>query len=113
MLQSLGLDKPMIEPKEPPRTKSKPKPKPAPKKRKLEIEEGENDDSQPTAKRAASTDGDGGIRRSARNSGRKVDYNSEQQRRGPMPVAYSSGVKVAENEGPMGSEAGSKRRYNP
>ena len=114
VLLSLGLkDKPLIEPKEVRRKKDKSDSKC--KKRKFQEvtpELGDYEENQPKRIEALN-ESDAGPRRSTRNSGKKVDYTSEQQRRDAVPVAYSSGVKTTENTGPLGSEGGGKRIHNP
>jgi E3 ubiquitin-protein ligase UHRF1 len=116
LLRSLGLDRPLIEPKEDRRKKDKSNSK-SKKRKHQEVtpELGDDEENQPPpAKRTeAKNESDAGPRRSARNSGKKVDYTSEQQRRDDIPVAYSSGVKTMENTGPLGREGGSKRLNNP
>ncbi|RDB28964.1 E3 ubiquitin-protein ligase ORTHRUS 5 [Hypsizygus marmoreus] len=111
LLQSLGLDKPLLEPKEKPR-----KTKPLGKKRKA-TSEAEIVEDAPTNVKAPRLSSevltDTSVRRSSRNAGKKVDYTSEQQRRDPLPLAYSSGVKTTENTGPLGSEGGGIRTYDP
>ena len=112
----LGLDKPAIEPKEVRRKKDKSDSK-SKKRKHQEVapERGDSEENQPPpAKRIeALNESDAGPRRSARNSGKKVDYTSEQLHRDNLPVAYSSGVKTTENTGPLGREGGSKRLHNP
>ena len=111
LLASLGFDKPTLEPKE-----QRVKKAPVTKKRKAS--EDTSDESpaprEPKAPRAAPIDSapESGLRRSSRNAGKTIDYKSEIVDRTPVPVAYSSGVKVTENTGPMGREDG-KRVHNP
>lgn len=54
-----------------------------------------------------------GVRRSSRNAGKTIDYSKEIKLSRDVPVAYSSGVKSAQNEGPLGSADGAKRVHNP
>ena len=111
-MQSLGLDTPLFEPKE-----TIKKPKAAPKKRKQPPTPSE--DSQQPAQKAARIDDaasepdSGPIRRSARNRGKTVDYKSEQKISSPMPISFQAGIRVAGNEGPLGSGGGTKRIANP
>lgn len=110
-MQSLGLDKPLFEPKELPR-----KSKPLVKKRKA-TEDAEQDKDSPASKvlrasESSTLDTDIGIRRSSRNAGKKVDYTSEQQRHDALPLAYSSGVKTTENTGRLGGLS-SIRKHDP
>jgi E3 ubiquitin-protein ligase UHRF1 len=105
-LKSLGLDKPLFEPKEKPR-----KAKPETKKRKTPVEV-ERDPSEPAKIPRSDSASDTGVRRSSRNAGKKIDYNAEQQLRHSLPLSYSSGVKVTENTGPLGREDGI-RKYDP
>ncbi|KAJ7293610.1 PUA-like domain-containing protein [Mycena rebaudengoi] len=106
LLKSLGLDAPLIEPKEK-------KPKAAPKKRKPEPTD--DSDSRPT--KAARTGQEGlqesdtgdtpsAVRRSSRNAGKTVDYKAEHQGGAPVPVSFKSGVRTTENAGPLGRDGG-------
>ncbi|KAF9481401.1 hypothetical protein BDN70DRAFT_876367 [Pholiota conissans] len=118
LLASLGfgLDRPTLEPIE----KRHKKPS-APRKRKIEHEsplseeEEEVQGAETKAPRVQLSDTapESAVRRSSRNAGKVVDYNKEIIKGSPVPVAYSSGVKNAENAGPLGSEAGSKRIHDP
>jgi hypothetical protein len=94
LLQTLGLYKPQIEPK------PKEKREKVTKKRKTENED--NDESK--VQRIAVE----GVRRSARNAGKTIDYNSEIQRSLPKPLTRKS-----ENEGPQGRDGDSKRIHDP
>ncbi|KAJ7038165.1 PUA-like domain-containing protein [Mycena alexandri] len=113
LLREMGLDKPFFEPKEIKR------PKASAKKRKS-AEEHEGAPSPKTSRTESgksSTPSDsaeaGSIRRSSRNTGKKVDYKSEIQRGSPLPVSFTSGVRSTENAGPLGRESGSKRIHDP
>ncbi|KAF8078592.1 PUA-like domain-containing protein [Lyophyllum atratum] len=88
LLKSLGLDKPLFEPKEKPQ-----KSKPVVKKRKAIADVDEDAPIVSKAPRLESPPVDASIRRSSRNAGKKVDYTSEQQRSAPLPLAYTSGIK--------------------
>ncbi|KIL70800.1 hypothetical protein M378DRAFT_155736 [Amanita muscaria Koide BX008] len=107
LLKELGLDKPKFERKEKPRRKSKSVP------RKRVFESEEDDESKPAQKtQRTSVESDvaaTGIRRSARNAGKCVDYKSEHHKGTPEPLMrnHKSG-----NEGQMGSEGG-KRTQDP
>lgn len=102
-MKSLGLDKPLFEPKEKPR-------KPETKKRKAPAEVNE-ESSEPVKVPRTSSELvlDTGVRRSSRNAGKS---NAEQQLRQSLPLSYSSGVKIMENAGPLGREDGI-RKYDP
>jgi E3 ubiquitin-protein ligase UHRF1 len=104
-LISLGLDKPTLEPKA-----TRIKKTPATKKRKLPETSADNDGgNKPPAKvqRVES-----GVRRSSRNVGKTVDYQSEVVKGSPVPISFSSGVKTSENSGPLGRQTG-RREYDP
>ena len=115
-MNSLGLDKPLFE-------KEKPTKKPVKSKKRKEPQQSEDgttdeeNDEKPAAKiqrfEAVSSATDSNVRRSSRNAGKVVDYKKEIQRGSLVPIAYSSGVKTAGNEGPMGREGGSRRIHNP
>ncbi|KAH6917353.1 PUA-like domain-containing protein [Coprinopsis sp. MPI-PUGE-AT-0042] len=120
LLRSLGLDSlsKTIAPKEPKTRKAPPKSK------KRKVEETEDDasdkmeeDSEEPPSKAKRTDTSPtpaeGVRRSSRNAGKKIDYSKEIKLSREVPVAYSSGVKNAQNEGPLGSADGAKRVHNP
>jgi len=110
LLVSLGIDKPLLEPREKPR-----KEKPVVKKRKLPEATIDGESLPPTkAQRVKASDSapESGVRRSSRNVAKVVDYKKEIIRGSPLPVAYSSGVKTSENKGPMGREDG-PRKYDP
>ncbi|KAJ7597069.1 PUA-like domain-containing protein [Mycena floridula] len=107
LLKSLGLDKPFFEPKDK-------KPIPIVKKRKAEAPS-----SSPKPQKVSRTDPEtspveeaGGVRRSSRNSGKKVDYKGEKTTESLIPVSFSSGIRATEHEGPMGSDR-TKRIHNP
>ena len=104
-MKSLGLDKPLFEPKEKPK-----KAKADPKKRKITAEA----DQAPleVAKVPRTTLVDADVRRSSRNAGKRVDYNAVQQPKHSLLVSFSSGVKITENTGPLGREDGI-RNYDP
>jgi len=108
-LAALGIDKPLLEPREKPNKK-----KPVVKKRKLQ-EPNDGEVAAPTkAQRLEVSDSapESSVRRSSRNAGKVVDYRKEIIKANPLPLAYSSGVKTSENTGPMGREDG-PRRYDP
>ncbi|KAF7320315.1 hypothetical protein MKEN_00816300 [Mycena kentingensis (nom. inval.)] len=69
--------------------------------------------STPTRPRHPRTDDTDGPRRSARNSGKKVDYKAEKRDSFPLPLAVSAGIRSLENGGRLGREAGSKRIHDP
>lgn len=116
-MASLGLDKPLFEPKE----KRPPKKSKESKKRKAQ-EEVDSDDQDPApARKLLRNDSDTptssptpqeGPRRSKRNAGKILDYNKPTARSMPERAAYTSGVKILENDGPMGREDG-KRKHSP
>jgi E3 ubiquitin-protein ligase UHRF1 len=110
-LVSLGIDSPLLEPKEKPRKKN-----PVVKKRKLPEPTMNDGESLPPTKaqrvKVSDSAPESGIRRSSRNAGKVVDYKNEIIKDSPLPVAYSSGVKTSENTGPMGREDG-PRKYDP
>lgn len=108
MLEALGLDKPLIEPKE-----QKRKPSTSSKKRKSTATNDEA--SQPAAKNQCvemATNSDSTVRRSSRNTGKHVDYRGEIRADQALPLAFSSGVKTSENEGPLGRDDGF-RKHDP
>ncbi|KAK0208329.1 PUA-like domain-containing protein [Desarmillaria ectypa] len=108
LLKSLGLDTPIFEPKE-----TKRKPKTAPKKRK--VSPLANDDEKPikAARFEDVSPSETGVRRSARNRGKAVDYKSEKTRESPMPIAFRAGTRTSGNEGPLGSGEGARRKHDP
>ncbi|KAH8828058.1 PUA-like domain-containing protein [Flagelloscypha sp. PMI_526] len=112
-LKSLGLDKPMFEPRE---VKPKPARKPA-KRKEAPTESSPESTEEPSRSKVARLEGDesasAGTRRSARNAGKKVDYSKEVVVESPMPISFTSGVKTTDHQGPLGSEEGTKRRHNP
>lgn len=110
LLRSLGLEKPQVEPKEKPRKKAPPPKRkasseteevdaPAAKIQRVEVEDSEKEPGS----------GSSGLRRSSRNSGKKIDYSKEQSIGSPQPVIRN---KLSGNDGPMGREAG-KRVHDP
>ncbi|KAF9453785.1 hypothetical protein P691DRAFT_657740 [Macrolepiota fuliginosa MF-IS2] len=108
LLKSLGLEKPLCEPKEKPRKKIPPP--------KRKAEEQAEDVQAPAPKvqrvedlKAVNESSSTGPRRSSRNAGKKMDYTSEQKLDSPQPVIRN---KTSGNDGPMGREAG-KRVHNP
>ncbi|PPQ64435.1 hypothetical protein CVT26_002142 [Gymnopilus dilepis] len=107
LLVDLGLDKPLLEPLEKVVQK-------APPQKKRKAPEPSEIDEKPPAKKQQRTDfvPEKGLRRSSRNAGKVVDYKGEIIKEAPIPVAYSSGVKTTENEGPMGREDG-PRLHDP
>lgn len=107
-MKSLGLEKPLFEPKEKPRKKA------TPQKRKRNDEDTEN--IEPSARklqRAEDSSESGtlstGLRRSSRNAGKAVDYSGERTLSSPQSVIRN---KTSGNDGPMGREDG-KRIHNP
>ncbi|KAF4623339.1 hypothetical protein D9613_001819 [Agrocybe pediades] len=116
LLAALGLEKPLFEPqakmvKRAPKGKKRKTPEPEDSyAEESEPEEEKEPKSQPT--KAQKVEGDGGVRRSSRISGKVIDYKKEIVKGSPVPVSYSSGVKVATNEGPMGREEG-VRKHDP
>ncbi|KAF8626539.1 hypothetical protein AX15_004842 [Amanita polypyramis BW_CC] len=108
LLKSLGLDKPIFEWKEKPTKAKSPT-----KKRKVENEENEEPKRVSKAQRISAADPDAGatdVRRSARNAGKRVDYNSEIQRGLPVPLVRKT--PKSGNEGPSGRDGG-QRKYDP
>jgi len=105
LLQSLGLDRPLIEPKVSLKKETL--------KRKYAPETESIDAPTPEIKRiAVQMDMESepiALRRSSRNSGKKVDYSGSQGSGLPQPLIYNN---KKENEGPMGREAG-QRIHNP
>lgn len=100
---------------EPPEKKRK-KPKTVPKKRKTSPLA--TDDEQPT--KVARVDdktevspSETGVRRSARNRGKAVDYKSEKTGESPVPIAFRAGIRTSGNEGPLGSGEGARRKHDP
>jgi E3 ubiquitin-protein ligase UHRF1 len=116
LLESLGLDKPVFEPKAKPGHVKK-KASNTPKKRKAEEEDVDASTPKTKVQRTRATAdvfaATAGVRRSQRNVGRSVDYTAERVDRGPVPIAIQSGVRGVENEGPLGRGAGSKRIHEP
>lgn len=106
----MGLDKPILEPKEK-RIKKAPTLK---KRNLLETSAGDEDNEPPAkAQRVESDSMSGsGVRRSSRNVGRNVDYQKEVVKGSPIPISFSSGVKTSENSGPLGRQTG-QRKYDP
>lgn len=104
-MKSLGLDKPLFEPKEKPK-----KAKSEIKKRKTPVEA--NEDSAKAPRTTSDTVTDTGIRRSSRNAGEKNDYSAERLPRPSLPLSYFSGIKNTDNTGPLGREDG-EREYDP
>lgn len=106
----LGLNKPLFEPVE------KPSKKPtASKKRKqpeTPLEEEKTKDTKAQRVDNVESAPTSSLRRSSRNVGNVVDYTKEIVRGSPIPVAYSSGVKALENDGPMGRDVG-RRLHDP
>ncbi|KAF9526430.1 PUA-like domain-containing protein [Crepidotus variabilis] len=118
ILASLGLDKPLFEPKE---KRPARKAKQSKKRKAEETNEDLDEDSKPAKKllrndsgtsSSSSPTSEDGPRRSARHAGKVIDYNKPEPRSLPERAAYSSGVKKLENDGPMGREDG-KRTQNP
>jgi len=107
LLKSLGLDKPLFEPKEKPsKTNTEIK------KRKAHAVVSEDTEPSKVPRIYSELVPITGVRRSSRNAGKRIDYNAEQQLRHSLPLSYSSGVKVMENTGPLGREDGI-RKYDP
>ena len=105
----MGLDKPMLEPKE-----TRVKKTPATRKRNL-LETSADDDggNKPPAKaQRVESDPTSGVRRSSRNVGKTVDYQNEVVIGSPVPISFSSGVRTSENSGPLGRQTG-RRIYDP
>ncbi|KAF5311823.1 hypothetical protein D9619_003200 [Psilocybe cf. subviscida] len=116
LMESFRL--PLVEPVE----KSRKKPAASRKRKQQVVEEEENSpdednamDSKPTKVQRVEIDSSApepSLRRSSRNSGKVIDYRKEIVKDSPLPVAYSSGVKKLENEGPLGREDG-RRIHDP
>lgn len=95
MLKSLGLHEPGLFEQKEKRVKTK--------KRKTE-----DDETHRIAKvQRPAVEPEGGVRRSARNAGKVIDYDAEIQRSLPEPLSGRTG-----NEGPVGRDGG-KRTHNP
>ncbi|KAK0506114.1 PUA-like domain-containing protein [Armillaria luteobubalina] len=112
LLKSLGLDTPMFEPTE----KKRNKPKTVSKKRKAPPLANDDKESNKVAKVEGETDvpaSEAGVRRSARNRGKAVDYKSEKTGESPMPIAFRAGIRTSGNEGPLGSGDGARRKHDP
>ncbi|KAF8168069.1 PUA-like domain-containing protein [Crassisporium funariophilum] len=110
LLIALGLDKPTFEPKQEPIKK-----KANTKKRQI-VESSADDEDVPPAKvqrveQSNSAQGSG-VRRSSRNATKAIDYGKEISEASHISIAYSSGVKVSENTGPLGRQGG-PRLHNP
>ena len=99
-----------------PTTKSKKRKTPEPEDSYAEESEPEaevQDEEKPRVKKVRRVESEPtDVRRSSRISGKKVDYTKEIVKGSPVPVAYSSGVKTAKNEGPMGRDGG-RRMHDP
>jgi E3 ubiquitin-protein ligase UHRF1 len=112
LLESLGLADSFF----PPKAKSKKKTVEKPAKKRKSIAVQDDGTPIPSAHKVARTDtsdtAGSGARRSARNIGKTVDYNSEQLRAAPVPASVQSGIRKVDNSGPMGSEGG-KRKHDP
>ena len=109
---SLGLDKPILEPKE---TRIKKTPARAPTKKRNLPQTSEDDDggNKPPAKaQRVESDSTSGVRRSSRNVGKIVNYQNEVIKSSPVPISFSSGVKTSENSGPLGRQTG-RREHDP
>ncbi|KIK71034.1 hypothetical protein GYMLUDRAFT_79194 [Collybiopsis luxurians FD-317 M1] len=114
LLRSLGLDKPFFEPLEKAR-----KPKLTEKKRKAERMENEDGDNLalPPKKSAraaelATEQGISSLRRSTRNKGKVIDYNSEKISTDAALISVKAGTRLSTNSGPRGREEG-QRKYDP
>ncbi|KIY71607.1 hypothetical protein CYLTODRAFT_441129 [Cylindrobasidium torrendii FP15055 ss-10] len=111
LLENLGLDKPMFEPIEPQRKKPSAK-KPVEKKRKAEASE---DEPVAKAQRVEGAENDdpnaSTVRRSSRNRGKTVDYNSEKTTSALELVAYKTTPAPSGNTGPVG-DGKAKRIYS-
>ncbi|KAF8745537.1 hypothetical protein AX14_006861 [Amanita brunnescens Koide BX004] len=95
LLKSLGLHEPGLFEQKEKRVKTK--------KRKTE-----DDETHRIAKvQRPAVEPEGGVRRSARNAGKVIDYDAEIQRSLPEPLSGRTG-----NEGPVGRDGG-KRTHNP
>lgn len=79
--------------------------------KKRKIEDEDNDETERVAKvqRVAVEPGDG-VRRSARNAGKNINYDSEIRQSLPEPLIART--RKSENDGPMGRDGG-KRTHNP
>lgn len=109
LLESLGIE-PLFPP---PAKQTKNLTKGASKKRKAPspTDDSATDVEKPTKKQArpsAPAENAAGLRRSARNSGKTVDYNAVQERGQPAPVAKSSLEHDRDANRPMG-----KRKHDP
>ncbi|GLB36180.1 putative SAD/SRA domain containing protein [Lyophyllum shimeji] len=108
LLKSLGLDKPLFEPKEKPH-----KAKTIVKKRKATADVEEAAPEVAKTPRLESAPRNASVRRSARNAGKKVDYTAEQQSSVPLALAYTSGVKSLENDADLLREEKTVRTHDP
>ncbi|KIY52767.1 hypothetical protein FISHEDRAFT_5535, partial [Fistulina hepatica ATCC 64428] len=70
--------------------------------------ESETEEPAPKAPKKTKAEVDSsGLRRSARNAGKKVDYKSEQGGEQPLPVSFKAG-RISENKGHLGREGGKR-----
>jgi E3 ubiquitin-protein ligase UHRF1 len=105
LLAGLDIHKDTVPPKE----VRKPKKVAAPKKRKAEVDENDDASAASPSKVPRTDTGNEpsfGARRSARNTGKKVDYKAEQIRSLPAPISIRN---KPGNEGPLGSGASSRK----
>ncbi|KAF5390324.1 hypothetical protein D9757_002899 [Collybiopsis confluens] len=116
LLKDLGLDKPFFEPVEKIR---KPKAKASPKKRTFSQTGTEGDDpGTPAAKKlnrevdSVAEQGASSLRRSTRNQGKAIDYNTEKRSVENIPISMKAGTRKSSNTGPLGREDG-RRKYDP
>ncbi|KAJ7225482.1 PUA-like domain-containing protein [Mycena pura] len=105
LLMELGLNKPLFEPKEVKRVKASKKRKPEP------VEDRDSEPVPKTPRIESVNTTSGALRRSGRNAGKTIDYQSEQHIGSPVPVSIN--MRRIENTGPMGRGTGSKRLHDP
>jgi E3 ubiquitin-protein ligase UHRF1 len=109
LLASLELDIPQnLFPQKEVRRPKKPA---APKKRRAEPDENDEAPKESPAKvaRTDASDDASGVRRSARNAGKTVDYKSEKTGGLPLPLSVRNRNKKPGNAGPLGEGKGGKK----
>ncbi|KAI5835345.1 hypothetical protein K523DRAFT_411703 [Schizophyllum commune Tattone D] len=111
LLISLGLEAATTQVfKDKPKPAPKPKPKKAaPKKRKEPPAREEDEGPDTKTQRVETVEAPSGVRRSARNAGKSVDYNAEHNKALKTIVSFDTG-RTSKNTGKLGSEDG-KPKY--
>ncbi|KAF7306952.1 Protein transport protein [Mycena indigotica] len=107
LLISLGLDKPIFEPTEVKRVENV---KTTKKRKAVEQLEPDSDAKPKVARTEEASVSAGPLRRSARNSGKTIDYKSEKLVSSPVSLSAS---RISDNCGPQGREEGAKRLHDP